>query len=204
MTQAEILTRVKTQIRAEMGTPSVSDLHATTISQWATEELYNVILILKDSRHFPSLVAIDTSLTFTSGSAALPSGFWWPSTVKQQEGMKDLLTLKVTANSVTKRYTPLLTPDEYARLDSSNFVLTPSTKFPIGMIADKVYVKPTTITAGYIDYITTHQAIASGTEFDEVGDNVLISLILARYYEYRELPDLQALAYGRATSFGNK
>ena len=206
MTLAELVIRVQTQIRAELAAASldVSDLHDDSIEQWGDEELINVILILKDSRHFPELVTIDGSLTFTSGSADLPDDFWWPKTAKQQESMYDLLSLKVTANDVTKRHTSLVSPAEFARFDSSNFVLTPSNKFPVGMIADKVYIKPTDITAGYFDYINTHQAIEDGTQFDAVGDNVLVALVMARYYEYLELPDLQALAYGKAESYGNK
>jgi len=203
MTLAELRTRVKTQLRAEMSTPSVSDLDDNSIEQWGDEELINVILILKDSRHFPALVSIDHSLTFTSGSVALPSDFWWPKSANQQESMKDLLSLKVTANAVTKRRATPLTPSEFAGFDSSNFVLTPSTKFPVWMIADQIYVKPTTITAGYLDYIVEHQAISSGTQFDAVGDNVLVQLVMARYYDFRELPDLQAQALKRANDYGN-
>ena len=206
MTLAELIIRVQTQIRAELpaASLSVSDLDDDSIEQWGDEELINVILILKDPKHFPELVAIDESLTFSSGSASLPEDFWWPKLTSQQNDLYNLLSLKVTANSVTKRHASLVLPAEFARFDSSNFVLTPSDKFPVATIADKVYIKPTDITAGYLDYITTHQAISSGTQFDAVGDNVLVALVMARYYEYRELPELQALAYGKAQSYGNK
>ena len=205
MTLANLRIRVKTQLRAELAAASlsVSDLHNDSIDQWANEELINVILILRDSRHFTALVIIDSSITFASGSVALPSNFWWPNTAKQQEGIKDLLTLKVTANSVTYRHAPLKTPSEFAMFDSSNFVLTPNSSFPVGMIADKVYIKPTNLTAGFLDYIKTHQDIASGTQFDAVGDNVLIALVMSRYYEYREFPELQAQVLVKANSYGD-
>lgn len=203
MTLAELEKRVKTQIRAEMGTPALNDLDDNSIKQWANEEVYNAIILLGNPLHFPSLNQIDKSLTFSSGKATLPSDFWFPKTEKQQKKfIENFISLKVTANSVTKRHVPILLPKEFARQDSSNFVLTPTTVFPAGMIADKVYIKPTTIAQGYLDYITTHQTIndSNGTELDELGDNVLVRLVLARFYEYRELPDLQANALKFAES----
>jgi len=203
MTLAELELRVKTQLRAEMGTPALNNLHDDSIKQWANEEVYNVIIMLGDPQHFPSLNAIDTSLTFSSGKADLPSDFWLPKNeAKTEKYIEDFISLKVTANSVTKRNVVLLSPGEFARQDSSNFVLTPTTIFPAGMIADQVYIKPTSITAGYLDFITTHQTISDslGTEFDELGDNVLVRLVMARFYEFREFPDLQ----GQALSFAEK
>ena len=186
-----------------MGTPVLNDLDDASIAQWANEEVYNAIILLGDSLHFPSLNQIDKSLTFISGSVALPDDFWFPKTEKQQKKfVEDFISLKVDANDVDKRRVALLSPVEFARQDSSNFVLTPTTIFPAGMIADKVYIKPTTITQGYLDYITTHQIIndSAGTELDELGDNVLFRLVMARFYEYRELPDLQANALKFAES----
>jgi len=197
MTLAELELRVKTQLRAEMGTPALNNLHDDSIKQWANEEVYNAIILLGNPLHFPELNVIDQSVTFSSGSATLPSDFWFPkSESKQQSYIKDLVSLKVTANSVTYRRVVLLTPAEFARQDSSNFVLTPTTIFPAGMIADKVYIKPTSITAGFLDYIQTHQTISDslGTQLDEHGDNVLVRLVMARFYEFREFPDLQANA----------
>jgi len=203
MTLAELELRVKTQLRAEMSTPSLNNLDDDSIKQWANEEVYNAIILLGDPLHFPALNVIDQSLTFSSGSATLPSNFWLPkSDAKKEQYLKSLVSLKVTANSVTKRRTTLLTPVEFARQDSSNFVLTPTVVFPVGMIADKVYVKPTTITQGYLDYVKTHQTISDslGTQIDKKGDNILVRLVMARYYEFRELPDLQANALKFAES----
>ncbi len=209
MTLAEIETRVKTQIRAEESSPSLNNLHDNSIAQWANEEVFNVILLLGNPLHFPALVTIDKSLTFSSGIAILPGDFWFPETKEQQEAFisSSLLSLKVTANSVTKRNVTIKTPNEFARQDSSNFVLTPTTVFPCGMIADKVHIKPTSITQGYLDYIEKHDTIddSNGTQIDELGDNVLIQKILARYYDFRELPDLESksLAMAEKIAKGN-
>ena len=199
MTLAELELRVKTQLRAEMGTPALNNLHDDSIKQWANEEVFNAIILLGDPLHFHELNVIDTSLTFSSGSAALPTGFWIPKTEsKKEQYLQGLVSVKVTANSVTYRRATLLNPVEFARQDSSNFVLTPTTIFPVVMIADKVYVKPAddTITAGFIDYIKAHQTISdsNSTQLDELGDNVLVRLVMARFYEFREFPDLQANA----------
>ena len=192
MTLANLKIAVKTQIRAELasGSLSVSDIHDDSISQWAGEEIYNVILMLGKT-HYPALNVIDGSLTFSSGSVALPNDFWWPANAENQSIVRDMLSLKLTIATITKKRVRLVSSREFARYDDSNFALTPSLSFPIGMIADKIYIKPTTPIAGYFDYIKTHQAIASGTQFDEIGDNVLVRKILARYFEFNELHDLQ-------------
>lgn len=208
MTLNELKIRVKTEIRAELAAASlsISDLHDDSIAQWANEEVINTILVLGDKRHFPALNVIDSSLTFSpfaGGSAALPTDFWWPETKKSQALLSSLISLKVTTSTSSKRNVRIVDSAEFARYDNSNFVLTANEGLPIGMIADKVYIKPATITTGYLDYIKKHQTIDSshGTQFDNIGDNVLTALVISRYYAFRELPDMQANAMAKAGSY---
>lgn len=200
MTLAEIETRVKTNIRAELaaGALSVADLHDDSIAQWANEEVYNVMLLVRNPKHFPALQAVDQSITFSSGTASLPSDFFWINSGKEPDLTLDWVNLKVatTSPAVTKRYVRLLSLSEFARYDSSNFVLTPDQTNPVGAIGTAVYIKPTTLTTGYLTYITKHQTITSvaGTEFDALCDNILIHRIMARYFKYLEMPDLEAIS----------
>lgn len=101
----------------------------------------------------------------------------------------------MNANGVSERLVRLYTdPAEFARFDSSNFFLTPNVAFPVGLIADKVYVKPTSITSGKFTYVKSHPTITAGqdTVFDDVADNLLILHILKEYYAFIEAPDLKA------------
>ena len=188
MTRAALLARVKTHIRAELasGDLAVNDIHNDSIYEFAQQHCTDVIHILKDTSHFSALVEVDTSFDFSTGSKALPSDYELALAVK----------VTTTSPSVTKRNCELLfNPAEFAKRDSANFVLTPDQDHPVVLIADdKAYIKPTTLTTGYLDYVKTHPTLGSsqGTEFDSMGDNVLVNLVLASYYGFLEEFDLQA------------
>ena len=140
---SQIETWVKTKIRADMGTPTISDLHDTSIATWANEKSAEVIQMLKDTIHFKGLVVIGTSLSITTGSdyayASFPSDY------------QKVLAIVVGSSDRKSR----LTYDAawFRRLDSANFVLTPTTDRPVSLIADKVYIKPCTLSSGKIDYV---------------------------------------------------
>lgn len=184
LTQAQLYTRFKTHLRAESATPTPVDINDASITEFANGRTGDVIKLIKDSVHFPSLQNIDTSLTFASGYATLPADYMLAT------------ALKVTTTSpVVSKKDCRLTFDhtEFARWDSSNFLLTPSQERPVALVADKVYIKPTTLTTGYFDYIEKHPTISGtqGTVFDDIGDSVLIDLILADYYGFIEEDGLQ-------------
>ena len=183
---ANIRTRVKTHIRAEMATPAVNDLNNASIDGWANEHCTDVIRILKDPVHFSSLIVPDTSITFSSGYASLPTGYELALAVK----------VATTTPTVTKRNCELLfDPQEFAKRDSSNFILTPDNDHPVVLIANaRAYIKPTALTTGYLDYVKKHPTITTSqdTLFDSMGDKVLIDLILSSYYGFLEEYELQA------------
>lgn len=185
---------MKTRVRADEAAPSLADLNDASITQWANEETSNVIDQLKDAQHFPSLTVRQTSLTFSSGSASLPTSY------------QRYISVTVTANSVTyKRCRIFENHDEFNRYDSSNFILTPTTELPIVLMADKVYVRPSSITAGKIDYIKSHPTISASqdTVFDDTADNLLLSRIAYRYYMFIEEFDLAANVLKEVQSYGN-
>jgi len=181
-----------------MSTPSVNDIADASITEFAKQRTGDVIDILTDYRlpnelrnrraaeHFPSLINVDTSLTFSSGAAALPSGYQTALSVK----------VNTVTPAVTKRFCRLLfDASEFARWDSSNFVYTPDQERPIAYAGDQIYIKPSTLTAGFIDFVETHPTISGsqGTVFSPLGDNILIDLILADYYAFIEEADLMNL-----------
>jgi len=169
-----------------MSTPAVNDLQDSSIDEFAQQHCTDVIQILKDPLHYSALVVTDSSLTFSSGAEDLPSDYELALAVK----------VETTSPSVSKRNCELLfDPQEFAKRDSSNFVLTPDQDHPAVLVANgKAYIKPTTLTTGYLDYVKTHPTLGAsqGTVFSSVGDNVLIDLILASYYGFIEEFELQA------------
>lgn len=185
MTRANLVTRVKTRIRADLATPTVDDLDDNSIYTWANEKLALVVEMLKDPIHYPALVVIGTnlgSLTLYGGKkyAALPSNY--------------LRAVAVKVGSSRRKCRLYFDPVEFARYDSSNFVLTPDSDYPLALAADKIYVLPTSTTAAYLDYIKKHPDLSGsvGTSFDGLGDEVLTLLVVAEYYKFG--PQRQDLA----------
>jgi len=185
MTLAELQTRVKTHIRAELSTPAVNDLNDNSIAEFANEHTGDVISLL-DTSHYSELIEVDYSLTFASGYEDLPSNY------------QKAIAVKVTTTdpAVTKKDCRLFfDPAKFSRLDSSNFVITPTQRQPVALVAeDKVFVKPDTLTTGFLDYVKEHPTITStqGTLFSPQGDNILVRFVLYDYYIFLEEPDLAA------------
>lgn len=198
ISQATIRSRFKRRIRADLATASLStpDVHNDFIDNIAQEATAEIIRLLASKQpfnatHFPSLVTSDDSLTFSSGSVALPATYQWYVALKVTSAYTDK---DGDTQTLTDRFCRITTdPSEFARFDSASFLTTPTGKKPLALISDKVYVKPTTITAGKLTYVKTHPALSSNnTAFDDLGDNLLILHILKEYYAFRELDEFVA------------
>jgi len=184
MTLATLETRVKTRIRADMSTPAVNDLADESIATWANEKKSEVIHLLKDPvRFFPTLQVMGTALTFAAGVEDLPADY-------------ELYTNVVVNNGTVTNRKCRITEDvkKFRALDSNNFINTPHLDTPVILISSAIYVLPTSITAGVLDYIKVHPTISDSqaTLFTELGDLVLLNKIVQEYY--RTIPQRFDLA----------
>lgn len=183
-TLAVLKTQIKTNIAADLATPVIDDLDDTSISTWANKLVNGIVDELLDPVHYPSLVVFDYALSVSSNASTLPTDFLkliWQGHPQKEAGVK------VTTSKLRCR---ILSVDNFNRLDSKNFLTTPNTYFPVACVQDKVRYKGTTYTAAYLDYIKKHQDIASGTQFDDIGDTVLIHRIMAEYFDFIGQPEL--------------
>jgi len=191
ITRAVLYTRVKTRIRQDLATPAINDLDDASIVTWAQEKCAQVIALLRDPVHFPTLLVSNVSVTFATESSDRTAAF--PTTYTYERTH----ALRVTGASASGRKARLIfNADDFRRYDSSNFILTPTEARPIAYIADKLRVLPITLTSGKLDYVRAHPAItgAAGTLFDELGDEILVLFVVAEYY--RSGPQRHDLAEG--------
>ena len=184
---AAIRTRVRTRWAANLATPAYAPIHETSITTWADEAAATIIHKI-DPVHLQALHTIDETISLTAGSGNLPSDF------------ERHLAVKCVVGSNNIKAQVYLDPEEFARWDSGNFIMTPTTRKPVALIAGgTLKAKPTSITTAYLDYLKAHPAIASNnTLFDAFGDEVLINLIVAKGYGFLEEYELQAAALKEA------
>ena len=175
---AAINSRVYARLAADMSSPTYSKIHANNIATFANELTAKVIWFFvekKDLAPIQALLAIDESIALTTGIGALPTDYEAPAGVK--------------VSSSKLRAKLYLTADAFNLWDSSNFIVTPTTRKPIAFVADgNLYVKPTSYTVAYLDYIKTHPTLTGAvtTSFSTVGDTILVSLIVARCFDFLE------------------
>ena len=113
-----------------------------------------------------------------------------------------VVSVKTGSSKVHTLFT--LNADEFARFSGNNFATTATEQLPVALIANGyLYVKPASISEAYIDYIKEHPTISTtqGTVWTATADQVLVELLAAKYYEYRNHVDLADRAYQRARSF---
>lgn len=183
-TIASFRTAIKTKIRADIATPTISDLHDNSITQWADEHVHTVmqmqyqsLLQMKMEADIPNvfeeLITYDQSVTFSSGSVTRPSGIF------------SLSSAVVTSDSITNKNARIVDIKEFRRHDSRNFVLTPSVELPMITLAGAtIKVTPTSITAGKVDFIKDHPSVASGILLNAIGFSALVYMVMAEYYEF--------------------
>jgi len=184
MTLANLQYAVKSRLAPDESSPAYTALHNDNITRWANEKTSEVILAL-EPQHYQALIEDSESLTvFTQSGpnavSALPSNY-----VKY-------ISIRVSINSVLRDCFVFENPKEFNRYDSRNFILTPVTTKPIAKIMDGlVYVRPNTITSGDMDYVKAHPTLSGSqsTVFDDVGDNLLIKLVVEEAMKILELVD---------------
>jgi hypothetical protein len=183
-----IRTKVFTRLAAELAVPLYSKINNASITTWA-DELTALVTqyLLKQGNHgeIQQFKVIGTVITITAGQGNLPAGY------------EQHLGAKVSVDGNYKNLHKLFDdPVDFARWDSSNFILTPTNRKPVGLIAsNKIYIKPTSIVVAYLDYLKIHPTLASNnTLYGEIGDTILVGLIVARCFDFLELHDLANIA----------
>lgn len=183
MSKDEMTQRVYSRLAADLSNPTYTDIHVDNLYRWANEEVNKVINKL-DKDHYHDLITLGLSLTNEGGgSFTLPSLFLKP------------LAVTVTTNRIACEL--LKDAEEFKMWDSRNFILTPSLRKPIAFIGDTVYVKPTSVTVCYLDFISEHPDISSmpaDTSLSAMGDTMLVNLLVARCFAFLEEPELAMIA----------
>lgn len=165
-----------------------------------------------------ALKVVDANLSFSGGQATLPTDFGMAIAVKANVGgvskKKCILTTDPqifaqldSANFLTtptNEFPFVLIADGKAYLKSAlggsiTGYLDYIRKPPFAMAANgNLYVKPTSHTTSKLDYVKNHPAVSGGTKFSELGDEILVELIVAEVFGFLELPDLTAKAEAKA------
>jgi hypothetical protein len=178
-------TRVFSRLAADLASPTYSEIDNANITIWANEltSLVTEKLAKMDAKdELQALVTIGTSVALSaSGVGSLPSGFAVAMAVK--------VDISGTRKSVFRLY---YDPAKFAKWDSSNFILTPTNRKPVALIAgNNVRIKPTSISTAYVDWAKEHPDLASNSTLYQInGDRMLVGLVAARCYDFLEEPDL--------------
>lgn len=179
LTISQIRTRVYTKLAAELATPSYEDIHNDSITTWA-DQAASIVIHTLPPENFPRLRVIDYSVTLSGGNGSITA-----------INVELPLAVKVgTSKLATEMYQD---PDDFNRWDSRNFILTPTTRQPVSLVANgRIYVKPTSYTQAYFDYLNKQPGLASNsTYFNSAGDEMLVNIVSSMAFGYLEEYDLQ-------------
>lgn len=181
MSLANLKLAVYSRLDPYGSTPAYTAVNEDNITRWANEKTSEVIKVL-DKTQYQALIEHNSSLSFTLSGldriADVPTDY--------------LLPVSLRAGSSSRLCHIFDDPNDYNRWDSSNFIFTPTANKPIAKIQDNtVFVRPTTITSGLLDYVKQHPTLSAGqdTVFSSIGDNVLIDLIVKEAMKILELVD---------------
>lgn len=180
-----IRTRVFSRLAADLASPTYSQIHNNNITIWANEltaEVTKKLAEMSADGELQALTTIGTSIALSgAGIGSLPATFAAALTVKVLVG--------TTQKSVFRLYQD---PAKFAKWDSSNFVLTPTTRKPVALVANgNLRIKPTSINTAYLDFAIQHPDLASNnTKYQINGDAMLIGLIAARCFDFLEETEL--------------
>jgi hypothetical protein len=183
MTLTSLQQRVLRRVRADKSAPAAADvnsLHIDSIKEWFEEIRSKVVEILKDSRiDIQALIIPDQSITFSSGNVTISS-------------LADFEIPLVLKTGASKRFTPLLDEETFARYDGSSFLTTVPDEHPIAMAANgKIYMKPTDVTQGYLDYAKKHPDLSASqdTIWSDRADRITVELIAAKFFDFKGKAD---------------
>lgn len=174
---ATLKTRVKSRLEPESTAPTYNSIHDDQWARWATSLAQKVVAYFyeKDRVQIQALRSLDNSITFILGKSALV--------------LTDFLLVEALKVTSSKTNVTLVNEKEFAWWDSKSFVTTPVSSNPIGHISGNfAYIKPTSITTGYIDYFKKHPDIDSdnGTIFSAIADRMLEDLMFDQVLEATE------------------
>lgn len=174
-TLAVLKTRFYTRLRADQASPAASDVDVddTSLTTWFNEALSEVIHALKNPAYFQELLQKDSSLTFAGGYEDLPTDF-------------EILVSATAGTGKIKCWPIDIT--EFNGYDSGNFLTTPKTSRPIVTLANgRIYIKPTSYTSGYLDYIKKHPDLSGSqdTVWANIADNLIVEKVLEKYCNYQ-------------------
>jgi hypothetical protein len=185
ISNATLTTRVFSRLAADLAAPVYSQIDDANITIWADELTPIVSKKLTElgvSGELQALVTIGSTIALSgAGIGSLPSDY------------ETHLTAKVLVGSNRKRLFRLYdNPSKFALWDSTNYVLTPTTRKPVGLIANgQIRIKPTTITTAYLDYVIQHPTIVSNnTKYGKMGDTMLVGAVAGRCFDFLEEVDL--------------
>jgi len=179
ITISTIRSRVLTKLAAELSSPSYEDIHQNSIDTWADEAAAMVIHNLPEE-HLSRLKVVDQVVNLSSGSGSITS-----------YNVERPIAVKVGSSKInTNMY---LDPADFNRWDSSNFILTPTTRAPVSLVANgNIYVKPTSYSIAYFDYFRQQPGLASNsTYFSSAGDTMLVNIVASMAFGYLEEYDLE-------------
>lgn len=188
--------RLISRLRPDKTSPVISDVDNLTteaVQLWANELSIEVIKRIADPKELQALVVLNAEITLSSGVGNLPDGYAYYLALK----------CEITVNSTEKKRPARIfdDPSDFSRFDYVSFATTPPTEYPQALIAQgKASVKPETITKAFLDYYKVHPTISSdqGTVWSQLADNVLLELLIAKYYESHDDVERQNEALKKA------
>jgi len=176
--------RVFSRLAADLAAPVYSQIDDANITIWA-DELTPIISMALAKLNIPgelqALAKYSEEIALSDGIGSLPNDY------------ETHLSASILVGSVQKALFRLYDdPAKFGKWDSSNYIVTPIPRKPVGLIVDgEIRIKPNTIATAYLDYIIQHPTVASNnTKYGKMGDTMLVGGVAARCFDFLEEPDL--------------
>jgi hypothetical protein len=186
MTLTQIETELKTFIHPETGSPAFTDINTASVLLFANQKIPEAIQLLKDPIHFISLL-VDAEPVDLADNAAKDAVYI--DLDQLNSTFSRAVSLRVHDDDDEYVFaTQLEDPEDFRRLDSSNFLTTQDDHDPVYTITGQaLLVKPRSATgrSSYFSYIKRHTDLVGGsteTPFDAIGDRVFMDLVKAEYF----------------------